>query len=320
MKNKFRVLFLLVLLFGVMISLNNESEVSAKVSTLKVSGTKIVNSKGKTVTLKGVSTHGIAWFPQYVNKKCFKSFKKMGANTVRLALYSDSGAGYSTFWYSKVEKGIKIAKSLGMYVIVDWHILSDGNPNTNKAEAKKFFKHFASRFGKYNNVLYEICNEPNGDVTWERDIKPYAKSMIKVIRKYAKKAIIIVGTPTWSQDVDIVASSPLKNVKNVMYALHFYADTHRDNIRNKLITANKAGLPVFVSEYSISDASGNGSINKKEGSRWMSLLKRLHIGHIAWSVCNKAESSALIKSSCSKTTNIKKKDLTSCGKWIVSNW
>ena len=43
---------------------------------LKVSGTNIVNKDGKKVQLKGVSTHGIAWFPQYVNKSCFQSFKR----------------------------------------------------------------------------------------------------------------------------------------------------------------------------------------------------------------------------------------------------
>ena len=76
---------------------------------LKVSGTNIVNKDGKKVQLKGVSTHGIAWFPQYVNKSCFQSFKKMGVNTIRLALYSDKGAGYSKSLYQKVDEGIRYA-------------------------------------------------------------------------------------------------------------------------------------------------------------------------------------------------------------------
>ena len=39
---------------------------------LKVAGTNIVDKTGKKVQLKGASTHGIAWFPQYVNKNCFQ--------------------------------------------------------------------------------------------------------------------------------------------------------------------------------------------------------------------------------------------------------
>lgn len=291
-----------------------------KPSALHIEGTKIVNASGKTVTLKGVSTHGIAWFPQYVNKKCFQSFKKMGANTIRLAFYSDDSAGYSKSLYSKVDEGVKAATELGMYVVIDWHILSDGNPKTNQEKAKQFFTYFAKKYAGQTNVLYEICNEPNGNVTWKKDIKPYANQMISLIRKYDTDAIIIVGTPTWSQDVDVVADDPILNQSNIAYALHFYAATHKEWIRDKLKTANQKGLPVIVTEFSICDASGNGGIDKKEAKAWMKLLKKYKIGRIAWNISNKNETSALIKSSCKKTGTIAKKNLSKSGKWITNNW
>lgn len=296
------------------------SSLAAQPSALKVKDSKIVNSSGKTVVLKGVSTHGIAWFPAYVNKQCFQSFKKMGANAIRLAFYSDDAAGYDKSLYSKVEEGVKAATDLGMYVIIDWHILSDGNPKTNQDKAKEFFTYFAKKYAGQTNVLYEICNEPNGDVTWERDIKPYAEKMIRVIRDYDEDAIIIVGTPTWSQDVDVAAENPIQNESNIAYALHFYAATHKDQIRDKLKTANKKGLPVIVTEYSICDASGNGSIDQKEAKAWMKLLKKYKVGHVAWNISNKDETSALIKTSCKKTGKITKKNLSKSGKWIVKNW
>lgn len=286
---------------------------------LKVSGTHIVSETGKKVQLKGVSTHGIAWFPQYVNKSCFKSFKKMGVNTIRLAFYSDPGAGYSTSLYSKIDEGIRYATELGMYVILDWHILSDGNPKTHQKQALKFFTRYAKKYGGQKNILYEICNEPNGNITWNDNIRPYANKVINRIRKYDKKSIVIVGTPTWSQDVDIVAQNPLKQ-KNVVYALHFYAATHKDEIRNKVKTAYQAGLPMLVSEFSICDASGNGSIDKGSATKWMKLLKQYKIGYVAWNVSNKNETSALIKSSCKKTGNFTRSNLSKSGKWISSWW
>lgn len=323
MKKGLLVCRLLVLLF-VMFVISGTPHVKAatpveKWGQLQVSGTNIVSESGKKVQLKGVSTHGIAWFPQYVNKSCFLSFKKMGANTVRLAFYSDPGAGYSTSLYSKIDEGVQYATELGMYVIIDWHILSDGNPKTNQKNALKFFTKFAKKYGKQKNIIYEICNEPNGDVTWERDIKPYANKVIKRIRKYDKKNIIIVGTPTWSQDVDIVAQSPLKQ-KNIVYALHFYAATHKDDIRNKLKTAYKMGLPVIVSEFSICDASGNGAIDKGSAKKWMKLLRKYKIGYVAWNISNKAETSAMIKTTCQKTGGFTRKNLTKSGKFIVSWW
>lgn len=286
---------------------------------LKVSGTNIVDKTGKKVQLKGVSTHGIAWFPEYVNKGCFQSFRKMGVNTIRLALYSDKGAGFSKSLYKKVDEGIRYATELGMYVVIDWHILSDGNPKTNQKKALSFFTRYAKKYGKQNNILYEICNEPNGNVTWAKDIKPYAKKIIKKIRKYDKKNIIVVGTPTWSQDVDVVAKSPLKE-KNIVYSLHFYAATHTDFLRNKCKSAYQSGLPMLVSEFSICDASGNGGIDKKSASKWMKLLKKYKIGHIAWSVSNKNETSALLQSKCRKTNKISYKNLSKSGKWIAKWW
>lgn len=286
---------------------------------LKVSGRNIVSENGKKVQLKGASTHGIAWFPQYVNKSCFQSFKKMGINTIRLALYSDPGAGYSKSLYQKVDEGIRYATELGMYVILDWHILNDGNPKTHQKEALKFFTRYAKKYGKQKNILYEICNEPNGDVTWKRDIKPYANKVITRIRKYDKKNIVVVGTPTWSQDVDIVAGSPLKQ-KNVVYALHFYAATHTDFLRDKVRKAYEAGLPMLVSEFSICDASGNGGIDKKSATKWMNLLKKYKIGYVAWNISNKNETSALIKASCQKTGSITKSNLSKSGKWIAKWW
>lgn len=286
---------------------------------LKVSGKNIVSENGKKVQLKGASTHGIAWFPQYVNKSCFQSFKKMGVNTIRLALYSDPGAGYSKSLYQKVDEGIRYATELGMYVILDWHILNDGNPKTHQKEALRFFTRYAKKYGKQKNILYEICNEPNGDVTWKRDIKPYANKVIKRIRKYDKKNIVVVGTPTWSQDVDLVAESPLKQ-KNVVYALHFYAATHTDFLRDKVRKAYEAGLPMLVSEFSICDASGNGGIDKKSATKWMILLKKYKIGYVAWNISNKDETSALIQSSCQKTGKIKQNNLSKSGKWIAKWW
>ena len=273
----------------------------------------------KKVQLKGVSTHGIAWFPQYINKSCFQSFRKMGANTIRLALYSDPNAGFSTSLYRKVEEGVDIAAALGMYVIIDWHILSDGNPKTYQKQALKFFTKFAKKYKGRKNILYEICNEPNGDVTWERDIRPYANKVINRIRKYDKKNIIIVGTPTWSQDVDIAAAKPLKQ-KNIAYALHFYARTHTDNIRQKLKTAHMMGLPVLVTEFSVCDASGNGPIDKKSGRAWQKLLNKYKIGYVAWNISNKNETSALIRANCQKTGGFTKSDLSKSGKFIVSFW
>lgn len=291
---------------------------------LSVKGTKIVDSKGKSVQLKGISTHGLSWYPEYVSKEAFKSLRdQWGANTVRLAMYTAEYNGYCVGSSTNkkklkniIDKGVKAATDLGMYVIIDWHILSDKNPNQYKSESISFFKEMAKKYKSNKNVIYEICNEPNGGTSWSQ-IKSYAQTVIKEIRAIDPNAIIIVGTPNWSQDVDKAAKSKITGYKNIMYSFHFYANTHKDSMREKLESAVKAGLPVFVSEFGISEASGNGSISTTQGDKWISLLNKYKISYICWNLSNKNETSALINRNSSKLSNWKSKDLTSSGKWIV---
>lgn len=286
---------------------------------LSVKGVDLVDKNGSKYQLKGVSTHGLQWFPQYVNKDTFKTLRDWGANVVRLAMYTGENGycsgGSKADLEAKIDEGVKAASELGMYVIIDWHILSDGNPDTYKVEAVKFFNKMSKKYSKNVNVIYEICNEPNGGVDWNT-IKTYADTIISTIRKNSPNAIILVGTPTWSQDVDAVAANPVANKKNVMYTLHFYAGTHKDNIRNKLTTARNAGTPVFISEFSICDASGNGGIDYTSANAWKKLINDNNVSYVGWSLCNKAETSALIASSCSKLSGWSDSELKETGKWL----
>lgn len=296
----------------------------ASAGRLHVKGTKLVDKKGHEVQLRGVSTHGLSWYPQYVNDKCFAQLHdKWGANVVRLAMYTEEYNGYCSGDAKNrsdlkklIKKGVRLAKKHKMYVIVDWHILSDGNPNSHKKEAKAFFREMSREFKGYNNVIYEICNEPNNGTSW-KEIKSYARSVISTIRKNDKKAVIVVGTPTWSQDVDQAAAAPMKG-ENLMYALHFYAATHKADLRNKMTAAINKGLPVFVTEYGICDASGNGAIDKEEANRWVQTMDEYGVSYIAWNLSNKQESSSIIKSSCPKVSGFKKSELSDEGRWLYN--
>ncbi len=286
---------------------------------LSVKGSNIIDKNGDIFQLKGVSTHGIAWFPEYINKQTFLTLRDdWKVNTIRIALYSDPNSGYTTAMHEKVKEGVNYATELGLYVIIDWHILSDGNPNTYKSQATAFFKEMASLYKDNDNILYEICNEPNGDVKWSRDIKPYAESIIKEIRNIDNDSIILCGTPTWSQDVDVVANDPINGYENIMYTLHFYAATHKADLRNKAQKAIDAGLPLFVSEFGICDASGNGSVDESEANKWIDFLNTNNISWICWNLSNKNESSALLSNSTNKVYDWSLEDLSIEGKWLLN--
>ncbi|MCI9353747.1 MAG: cellulase family glycosylhydrolase [Firmicutes bacterium] len=290
-------------------------------STLSVKGNQLVNEKGETVQLKGISTHGIAWFPEYINEQCFKELKQQwGIDVIRIAMYTAENGGYCTdgnkeYLKNLVKNGIEYATKYNMYVIIDWHILSDGNPNTYKEEAKEFFDEMSKTYGKQNNIIYEICNEPNGTTSWE-DIKQYAQEIISVIRKNDANNIVLVGTPNWSQFIEQAAENPITNENNIMYTLHFYAATHKQDLRDNMQKAIEKGLPVFVSEFGICDASGNGAINEEQANEWIKMMNTYHISYVIWNLSNKAETSAILKSDCKKNNGFTNDNLSESGKWF----
>ena len=286
---------------------------------------KLVDCDGKVVQLRGYSTHGLSWYPEYVNRDFFEFMRdKWHVDVVRLAMYTDEENGYCVgsednkkTLLEVIDKGVRFATELGLYVIIDWHVLQDQDPNKYKEEAKKFFEEMATTYKDDPHVIYEICNEPNGGTTWSM-IKKYALEIIPVIRKHAPNAIIIVGTPTWSQDVDVAAKDPITEYDNIMYALHFYAATHTSSLRNKCKTAVKMGLPIFVTEYGICEASGNGPINEKQANLWMEMLDGYGISHVMWNLANKNETSSMIAAGNPKVNGFTEKDLSSSGKWFVN--
>lgn len=288
---------------------------------LQVSGTKLTDESGNIIQLRGVSTHGISWFPDYVNYDAFATLRDdWGANVVRIAMYPEEYNGYlsggdKAALKQIIDNGVNYATELGMYVIIDWHVLNYA-PSRHTQEACDFFAEMASKYSGHDNVIYEICNEPVG-ADWNSDIKPYAETVIGTIRQFDDHALILVGTNTWSQDVDSVVGNTLDD-GNVMYVAHFYAGTHKENIRNKISTALNAGVPVFISECSICDASGNGGIDYASANEWLDFMNSNQLSFIAWSLSNKAETSALISSGCSAKSGWSDGDLSETGRWFKS--
>ena len=338
MKKIYSTLCMMVLGIVLLCGMGGQAKAATAVDTngaLEVSGGKLVSKKtGKEVQLRGISTHGINWdvgYP-YISKAAFKTLRdSYGVNAVRLAMYTTEYYGYcdkggagdsksevQKTLKSRIGTGVQAASDLGMYVIIDWHVLNDQNPNKYKKDAKKFFEEMSEKYAKYDNVIYEICNEPNGGTTWS-DIKKYANEIIPVIRDNDKDAVIVVGTPNWSQDVDVASKSPL-SYDNIMYALHFYSATHKSSYRDKLQTALDNGLPVMVTEYGVSEASGNGSVNTSEAEKWLKMLDKNDISYFAWSLSNKDESASLLKKSTKKKSGWKTSDLSKAGKWVLQRY
>lgn len=273
---------------------------------LSVSGTQMVNECGKAIQLRGMSSHGLAWTPAaYTEESLTALVNEWNIDLFRIAVYTHEWGGYcmtgSQQWktpdeFNKYIDGlVDICGKLGIYCLIDWHVLNQGsgNPNNTLDYAVPFWKYMSEKHKDDIHVIYEICNEPNGtNVTWDV-VKKYADTVIPVIRENDPDKIIVCGSPTWSQDVDKAANNPLQ-YDNIMYTLHFYAGTHGDYLIQKAEAAMRKGLAIFVTEFGTSKADGNGGVFATECDVWMEWMEKNKISWANWSFVDKNETSAAL--------------------------
>ena len=291
---------------------------------LKVVDGKLCSSSGEKVMLRGISTNDLICADSYVNEALFKELsKEYGVNVIRLAMYTYGMGvlGYCTKgdrarYKADIDKAVQYAAASDMYVIIDWHILSDGDPNTHIDDAAEFFAEMAEKYRGNENVIYEICNEPNG-VDWQA-VKSYAETVIPVIREKAPESLILVGNPDWSKDLRSVAADPL-DFENVMYTLHFYSATHGADIRSMAEEASQSGLPIFVTEYGVTASSGDLPRDIPAADEWIDMLERENISYCMWSLARTSEASSVILPRVSKTSGFDREDFTETGKWFLDN-
>lgn len=177
---------------------------------------------------------------------------------------------------------------LGVYAVVDWH---SHRPHTDRA--CDFFTRIAQRYGDAPNLIYETWNEPLKTDDWVLAIRPHHHAVIDAIRASAANALVICGTGSQCRDVDVAALAPVERA-NVCYALHFYAGSHRQGLRDKVARARLAGACVFASEYGLGEASGGGILDLDEARRWWRFLAEARISNINWSLTDKQETCAAL--------------------------
>jgi len=274
---------------------------------LRLDGVQLVDSFGQPVQLMGMSSHGLHWFGNCYKKASVQYLvENWGINVFRAAMYvGENGYASDSSVEDLVHEIVEWTELLGIYVIIDWHVLTPGDPNDQNTYggAADFFARAAARYSAKEHVIFETANEPNG-VSWAT-VKAYHNSLIPVIREHDPEAIIIAGTPTWSQDIHLAAADPVSQPYNVMYGFHFYAGSH-SNLRAR-VREYATVIPIFVSEWGTSQASGNAGVYLTESKKWLDVLADIDgstgvkISWAQWSFADKAESSAALQPSACQT-------------------
>ena len=288
---------------------------------LRVSGNKVVNKDNQPISLAGNSFFwsNNNWGGERFYQSKVVSWLKSNWNTsiVRAAMGVEDSGGYledKNSNMNRIKVIVEAAIVEGIYVIIDWH---SHHAEDNVDEAIFFFQEMAELYGDYNNVIYEIYNEPL-DVSWSEVIKPYAMSVIDAIREIDSDNLIIVGTPEWSQRVDLASLDPINDINNIAYTLHFYTIYHKQDLRNLASQAIENGLPIFVTEWG---SLGYTQVDP-ETNNWMTWCFQNKISHCNWAVNDKEEEWSILNPG-SQISNWSENDLTDAGKLvknIIKNW
>ncbi|MFJ8689368.1 glycoside hydrolase family 5 protein [Micromonospora wenchangensis] len=290
---------------------------------LRVCRVHLCDAAGEPVQLRGMSSHGLQFFPDCLNPDSLAALRTdWRADFVRVAMYVQEG-GFATDpagFTRRVDEAVETASALGLYVVVDFHVLTPGDPLVNLDRARSFFAEAAARHAARTNVLWEIANEPNG-VDWAT-IKSYAEQVIPVIRAADPDSVVLVGTRGFSSlgvsegaDETEVTDDPL-DAGNIMYTFHFYAASHRDLQRETVARAARS-LPLFVSEFGTQTFTGDGPNDLDSATTWLDLLQRLKISYSMWSFSDGPESNSVFRrGTCAGTDFTGTAVLTESGEFI----
>lgn len=289
--------------------------VVARHGQLRTNRNQLVDKNGEPVQLRGMSLFWSVWGQEkYWNKQVVEWLvSDWKVSIIRCAMAVEPEGGYLEkpgVQKRLVETVVDAAIDLGIYAIIDWH---DHNATHHAFKATNFFRDMAMKFGRHPNVLFEPFNEPTLD-DWSTELKPYFKRVISAIRVHSTN-VIILGTRTWSQEVDVASMDPLEG-DNLAYTLHFYAASHKQSLRDKAMRALANNITLFTTEWGTCDYSGNGTLDFGSARTWLDFLDSHNISSLNWAIDEKYESCAALWPGASTSGGWLAENLTFSGEFM----
>ncbi len=288
---------------------------------LKVEGTRVVNSRGERVRLRGVNAASLEWTSDgegHILDTVKTAIEDWHVNHVRLPLAQDRWFGKAPeqkddgkAYRALVGQVVDLCAGRGCYVILDLHWSDAGEwgkgigqhvmPDLN---SEAFWKEVAGVYKNHPAVIFDLYNEPH-DVSWdvwlkggkvtEKDKRTGKETsfeavgmqrLLDVVRATGARNVVIAGGLNWSYDLAGILdgrqlSDPDGN--GVIYANHAYP-FKGDTVEKWVakMEAATAKLPVIVSEFGSDPRGGAGLSGEQWVRRVLDVLESHEWNWTAW--------------------------------------
>jgi aryl-phospho-beta-D-glucosidase BglC (GH1 family) len=222
-----------------------------------------LNRNGSAYRIKGLDRPSMEWDCAgfSITREDIKRMKAWKANTVRLAvmdtLWNGATTGGSTCngdaYKRQVKRVINWILEEGMDAILDLHRI-DGVPGS--AHTAFWTSITQDAFFKDTRIIFELYNEPNGDIN---GIRSWMQSTVDLIRNANYTNLILVAGTDWTFDISTYETNPITGAKAqpIAYVAHPYDikpggsgawDGKFGNVAKK--------YPVVATEFGQTDVSG----------------------------------------------------------------
>jgi hypothetical protein len=228
-----------------------------------------------------------------------------------------------------VSNAIDEATNAGLYIIIDLHWTAPNgfcplaqNPMADEDNSSNFWRQVATRFKDRANVAFEPFNEPYfswlapGETDWSvmrdggtftqyvtgdgaRYTSPYnwkalgMQAIVNLIRATGAKNVILIGAPSWSQDLSQwVRFKPHDPLDQIAAVWHAYPNSDKVgdpksaepklgiSAYNSVQSILDAGYPVVITEFG--DHNAPGSVGSPFASKLLPWADKAGVSYLGW--------------------------------------
>jgi endoglucanase len=185
---------------------------------------------GRGVNVIGYDSIWYSFEQARFEENYFRLISEAGFNTVRVNLHPFRHMDSTTFeiqdhWWKVLDWAVENALANDLMVILDMHEFHAMayNPEGRKPMWLAFWRQVGEHFqDSSENVLFELLNEPFGDLTdelWNQ----YLSECLEAVRKTNPERTVIIGPGNWNQISHLDNLVLPEDDRNIIVTIHYYS-------------------------------------------------------------------------------------------------